>query len=576
MSDPLFLITGGGTGAKVAEAVVHLSAAGLAPSDVHILFIDTDSTNGNLQRAIKAGTLYTNLQEYPWSVDTTARQSKYNPFSSGQDVGTRLFATDLHLYQLTAPLSTVIEGGLDTAVGDDDDNRKILELFYDGEERTAKCDDGFRARPNLGCLHLTEHLNEALVRNEQAHQFLNALGNAASGAASPIPVVATASVFGGTGASMLPVIRDCVEQGLDRVRGTAVSSERLHWNAVKLLPHYQPKHREKSVDPDRFLLDTASALQFYSKVYRNGEREMYDGVYVLGSDRPGRNQVEPTIGSEDQSNPAYVEEFLAALAVLDAAEKTDDPTSDQVRLFMKDATSQSLKWGDLPHANNERLKEQMGYLLHLAAFHLRQGGGEELTKGMDRLLDEVTPDHLRQFGWYNAIIDPWASHAAPYENAGGQQRAKMIQDDSSLGSLTFGWMEDEVAEYFGRLLLWSETAMKSEGLSLVDYQNSDYAAIHQAMSSLDADDVNTIHTNETTQQISPEEDNAMVRTLRASLASMVRLHHNDVRVKVDVDQFELTDAKQRIPLAITPGEVQEALRRNGRKGVVQAHVQADA
>ena len=35
MSDttPLFLITGGGTGAKVAEALVHLCAAGLGPAE---------------------------------------------------------------------------------------------------------------------------------------------------------------------------------------------------------------------------------------------------------------------------------------------------------------------------------------------------------------------------------------------------------------------------------------------------------------------------------------------------------------------------------------------------------------
>lgn len=573
MSDPLFLITGGGTGAKVAEAVVHLCAAGLAPPDVHVLLIDTDSTNGNLQRAIKTGTLYTNLQEYPWSIKTTAQESRLKSLvSSGQEVEAALFSTDLYLYQLTDPLSTVIEGGLETAVGDKDDKRQVLELFYDARERTTKAKDGFRARPNLGCLHLTEHLNEALVSNDQSREFLNALGTALSSTAAPVPVVTTSSVFGGTGASMLPVIRNCVEQGLEQVRGTAVSTGRLHWNAVKVLPHYQPERRKESVDPDRFLLDTASALQFYSKVYRKADEAMYDGVYILGSDRPGRNRVEPTLGSEGQSNPAYVEEFLAGLAVLDAVDKAGDPTVDPVRLFATDASTQTLGWSDLPHARNDRLKEQMGYLLHLAAFHLREGGSEELTKGMDRLVHEVTPDHLRQFGWYDALIDPWASHAAPYENASARQRAKMIQDDAALGSITFGWMERDIAEYFGRLLLWAETALKGDGLSLVDYQNGDYAGIHQAMSSLDDADVNSVQTNGRTRKIPPNDDNAMVRTLRAALASMARLHHNDVRVKVDVEQFELIDGEQRIPLAITVQDVQRALQRNGLQGIVQAHL----
>jgi hypothetical protein len=53
---------------------------------------------------------------------------------------------------------------------------------------------------------------------------------------------------------------------------------------------------------------------------------------------------------------------------------------------------------------------------------------------------------------------------------------------------------------------------------------------------------------------------------------MVRLHHNDVRVKVDVEQFELIDGEQRIPLAITVQDVQRALQRNGLQGIVQAHL----
>ena len=51
MADSLYGITGGGTGAKVAEALVHLCAAGLAPRTVHILIVDADTTNGNVRRA---------------------------------------------------------------------------------------------------------------------------------------------------------------------------------------------------------------------------------------------------------------------------------------------------------------------------------------------------------------------------------------------------------------------------------------------------------------------------------------------------------------------------------------------
>lgn len=571
MSDQLFVIAGGGTGAKIVESLTHLCAAGLAPRNTHVLLVDTDSTNGNLQRAVRTAKAYSALQEYPWSVQTTAKHSKFNPFESGESVGTHLFTTDLRIYKLTDPLSTVIGGGLDTAVGDNDDLQQVLELFYDESERKAKCDDGFRARPNLGCLHLTDHLNQALLDNNEARNFLSALANAASDATSPVPVVVTASVFGGTGASLIPVAKGCVEEALGQTNGSMVDVDRLQWSAVKMLPHYQPKHRKKSVDPDRFLLDTASALQFYSKVYRTQESEMYDGVYVVGSDRPGRNRVEPHLGSEDQANPSYVEEMLAGLAMLDAANRVDDHTAEPVRIFMPDDTSAAIQWGDLPYRNATQLRERMGYLLHLGAFHLREGGKEELTYGMDRLIDEVSSDHLRQFPWYDPIIDSWATHAAPYENAGTSQRPAMIQDGAALGDRTYSAMQRPAAEYFGRLLMWTETTLKGEYLSLVDYSDTDYAAIHQAMASIESDDISSVGTNGVNQSISPEQDNALVRTLRAALAAMIRLHHNDVRVKVSVDDFQLVNNRQRFPLSITVPDVKRALQNRGLTGVLDEH-----
>lgn len=571
MSDQLFLITGGGTGAKVAESFIHLCAAGVAPAEVHVLLVDTDATNGNVQRTTSAEQAYSNLQSYPWSVQTTAKEGGiFNTFSSGEDVGTNLFASDLFMYRLTDPLATVIGGGLDTAVGDNSDIRQVLELLYDGNERAATCDDGFRARPNLGCLHLADHLNKVLKTNRQARDFVSALANAASSTASDIPVVVTASVFGGTGASLIPVVRGCVEQALQNSRGN-VDTDRLHWSAIKMLPHYQPKHRKASVDPDRFLLDTASALQFYSKVYRDKNDVTYDSVYVIGSDRPGRNTVEPKLGSDEQSNPSYFEEFLASLAVLHAGRHLNPPRSEQVRLFMPGANAQAIQWNVLPFRDPKLLRERFGYLLHLAAFYLRQGGNQDFSQGLERLLSDISPDHLRQMGWYGTVIDPWARNAPAYEAASTSQRPAMIRDDSALGNLTYSYTRKDIAEYFGRLLMWTETALKGGGLSLVDYRDSDYAAIHSAMSSLGKGDVDTVQVNGTSKHVRPDEDNAMVRTLRAALATMVRVHHNDVRVKISVDDFRLIDSNQRIPLAITRPEIQKAMSRNGLQGILDAH-----
>ena len=39
-----------------------------------------------------------------------------------------------------------------------------MDLLFDESEQVATCDDGFRARPNLGCLLLADHLNRTLTQ----------------------------------------------------------------------------------------------------------------------------------------------------------------------------------------------------------------------------------------------------------------------------------------------------------------------------------------------------------------------------------------------------------------------------
>jgi len=556
MSDQLFVITGGGTGAKVAEALTHVCAAGIAPGDVHVLMIDSDAENGNVLRAVSAIQSYSKLQSYPWGVEN---RNDGSWFGSNETSGGWIepFSSNLHLHRLTKPLSTVLDGGLQTVAGNSEDLDQVLKLLYDKDERYATCEDGFRARPNIGCLLLSEHLNEELVNNPKARSFLDKLANAASGRQS-VPVVVTASVFGGTGASLLPVIRGCVEEAFRTAEGNLVNTDRLHWNAVKILPHYEPARRKESVDPDRFLLDTSSTLQFYSKVYRTKESDTYDGVYIIGSDQPDRNRVEVELGSKQQSNPGYFEEFVAALAIVDAGKQASNGAAEQIRVYEPESEQRYIQWRDLPYEEGARLRDGFAYLLHLAAFHLRRGRKAELTKGLARLIEGTPPGHLRQFAWYQNLIDPWAQHNSAYDTASKDERPKEIKDNAVLGSLTYNSMVEEVAEYFGRLLLWAETALKGEHLALVDYRNADYVAVHHGMCTLSEGDIDAIGGGAST-NVQPEEDNALIRTLRAALLAMMRLRHGDIRLRLPIDGFRLVDGDEIIPLCITKAGVEDAL-----------------
>jgi len=575
MTNTLFLITGGGTGAKVAEAFVHLCAAGSGPKEAHILLVDSDTNNGNLQRAERAVTSYKRMQRWSWSVQADLSKKWYNRLGvGGESIGTHLFETSLQLHRLTRPIKTVIDGGLRNVASQDKNMTQVLDLLYDAEEQQATCEDGFRARPNLGCLLLSDHLNEHL--EAEVSSFLDAIANTLSARRSVVPIVVAASVFGGTGASLLPVIRGCVERAFEN-RSGVVETGRLNWGAVKMLPHYQPDDIKESVDPDRFLLDAASALQYYSTVYRDSEsRSSYDDVYLVGSDNPARNRVEVELGHNAQSNPAYFEEFLAALAVVDASKISAGNSRDRVRLFHPDI-GRPLRWTDLPHSDAKRLRNRFAYLLHLASFYLRQGM-QQLEKGGSAFWQDVPPGQLGDFAWYDALIDRWASHNETYKKADRGKRARLIRNAPVLGELSVSAMKEHAAEYFGRLLLWADTALTGTGLSLMDYrQRQDYAMVYQAMNHLRSGDVDTVQKEGEIQEIQPENDNALIRFLRGALVSMMRLHNRDVRLKVDPGQFNLVEENGRIPLAISRHQIETALQHDNHPGIEDAftrtHVQ---
>jgi hypothetical protein len=555
MTSEIFLITGGGTGAKVAEAFIHLCAAGLGPKKAHLLLIDSDTANGNLARATDTARAYQKMQKWPWSVRADVRQGPLGLRKS--EVWLEMFGTELHVYQLTEPIQTVHGGGLGT-LADSEPMRLLLDLLYDADEQETDCSDGFRARPNLGCLLLAEHLETKLP--ETARAFLAAMHTAARNSQDRVPVVVSASVFGGTGASLLPIARRAVETALERHGLEKDQLRHFEWSAVMLLPHYQPNERQDSVDPDRFLLDTASALQFYSTVYDTpGEASRYDTIFVVGSDNPGRNRVKAVLGEGRQANPAYFEEFLAALGVL----RCGDARS--VRgMPMRVYAPETVSWENLPHHNWQELREKLAFVLHLAAFYMRRGSGatyEQLTLGIARMLRNVGESDLMKFAWYTEILDRWAEFHDAYKAAERSQRAGILRNSGVMLDHSFPAMLTAAAEYFGRLLLWAETALQGPDLAFVEHAtDEDYAGLYGVMSKVKAGEIEKQRGegNEVV-PIQPGFDNALVRVLRTAATAMVHEHRQPSKQTYANGHFVLIDHGL-IRLRTTSQQINETLR----------------
>ena len=570
MSNHVFLITGGGSGAKLAEAFVHVCAAGLGPDEAHVLLVDADTDNGNLDRAERTFGAYERMAKWKWSAATSVRAGLFGH----DDVGTRLFATRLHLYRLTRSISTVKDGGIRNAVGGDGLG-DVLDLFYDASEQAATCEDGFKARPNLGCLLMSNHLAENLGLEPESRAFVKALVRAESAGAGPVPVVVAASVFGGTGASLLPVARRRFEEAMAAERGGGFQREAYRWSAVKLLPYYQPKRRKDGVvDPERFPLDAANALQFYSAVYDADDGSGYDALYVVGSDRPARNQPSNQEGRADQSNPAYFEELVAALAVRDAAGGGAPGGGRGVGVLVTGDGQRPIQWADLP--DGETARERFAYLLHLAAFYLRRGQGGQLAYGLRQLLTELgrgAPEDLTHFRWYDRLLDPWASNFDAYASAGKSNRPAVLLDPDRLGAASVQRMVGPATEYLGRLMLWAETALEGNGLALVDYvPNGNYAPLYNEMNRLKKGDVDEVLVGETTRSVQPHDDNGLVRLFRAATVAMLRQRDSGRD-----DVFSLYGPQSgRVELAVSRAEVFDALKAEGLQTVEGAYTKTAA
>lgn len=553
MSDSLFLITGGGTGAKVAEALVHLCAAGVAPRRVHVLLVDADTTNGNLQRALHTARAYRAVQRWPWAVETTT-----GSFFSKQKSYLQIFGSTLDVTTLTETLDTTRDGGI--ANGATDEMRLVLDLLYDADEQTASCDDGFRARPNLGCLVLADHLADKLPAH--AGPFLDALVRETAGG-QPVPVVVAASIFGGTGASLLPVVRGAIEDALRR-REAERAAHALRWGAVMILPHYQPARRIESVDPDRYLLDTANALQFYGMAQEVTDGTLYDAIYAVGSDRPSRNIVEPVVGQRAQANPAYVEELVGALGAVHFAETLGEGRRP-VRVFQPDRGQERLTWGDLPLGGGERIRLRAAYLLHLAAFLLRPGDPyrPDLTKGLAALLATATDAELEAYAWFKDVLHPWAAGVDPgYAQTPPGRRASALKSPAVMGAAAVDALRSDAVEFFGRLLLWAATALRDgdDGrgvLHFVDFMpDGDYTLLQGEMSRKGLD-VDAPAAGESAAD--PTQDNALARLLRTALAAEVSAHERSGGKGVVAGVFSLVEPDGRVGLRITPEQVRDAL-----------------
>lgn len=409
MADKYFVIGIGGTGMRCIEAFTHLCAIGMFDNkEIDILSIDTDTNNGNKDRAEQLIERYARIKGGP----------------KGKPTANTFFSAKLNLYKFATKyageretyhvLSGVTSGPEDVRRA----NKALSDLLFDQDVQHFKLNHGYRAQTHLGS-HLMYHAiieaarnvrdgRRARVEERKLMDFINAIYQAKADAR----VFIFGSVFGGTGASSIPIIpqafRDAVQIldpnysiHRDAQFGCCLLTEYFNFDVPDAT---QRKEQKVIADSNNFARNSQAALQFYHKDHtvQDTYRRMYHVGWPKSADYSSGNPQTGTItGGAEQKNPAHVTELLCAAAALDFFTREVFPEQHDIVYRSADYQNGSFQFAFDDFVGKDAAKEFMNRLGAFLAFaHIiinREKGGEGQV-GAENLAKKFrefgTPDYV--------------------------------------------------------------------------------------------------------------------------------------------------------------------------------------
>ena len=433
MDDKLFIIAIGGTGMRCLESFVHLCAAGMFDNKtIDILTLDTDLANGNKSRVENLINLYRKIK------------TEGNQDEGGNPRSNTFFSAKLNLYKFATDYSSAGRGNYkllsDTPTlnqEERDDNNDLSDLFF-ASDTVQEFDlaNGYRAQTHLGSLLMYHGIMEAAIKvkkgsddikeHEKALTDFLQLINQNSGGAR---IFVFGSVFGGTGASSIPVIPIALKEALKVI---STGNNDLNLNNVKfgstLLTDYftfdmpdeqQLKKAKVIADSNNFALNSQAALSFYDHdiTVQNSYKMLYHIGWSLENTNYSQDQNGEVItGGEKQENDCHVVELMSAAAAYDffSRDDIDNPKAKYLFRSVEESAPGALRLTGASFVGKDGgiFEERLGSLLSLSHIILsKYNGSGENANGTVDFLNELV---VRKVSDYKDIEDEQARDISLY------------------------------------------------------------------------------------------------------------------------------------------------------------------
>lgn len=433
-TDKLFLIAVGGTGMRCLESFVHLCAAGLFDNKtIEILTLDTDQSNGNKGKVETLINLYN-------KVKTNDENSE-----GGEARNNTFFSAKLNLYRFFTDYSktdrrTLAQLSRKTAGSrtQNEENSDLMDLFFDRDTvQEFQLDHGYRAQTHLGSMLMYHGIveaarkakkggNDMAPQDQELKKFLELLNRHSANAR----VFVFGSVFGGTGASSIPILPTALGEGVKIL----VGKNEINFNKVKFAstlltdyftfgtPTQQQLDDEKVIaDSANFALNSQAALKFYNS--DPTVKDTYKVLYHIGW--PTSNKADytspgkVTTGGADQKNASHLAELMCAAAAYDffnlPKEELNEKKLKYVYRTVELTDNDTIRFTGssfVGSKDGELFENKLGALLSLAFTILSTyRGSEDGIVGTDALIanlskqdvtdyDELTEEQAREIDEY--------------------------------------------------------------------------------------------------------------------------------------------------------------------------------
>jgi hypothetical protein len=237
----LHIISVGGTGHKVLVSAIHLAACGAFRSrntnqinEINIISIDADNGNGNLAIATRTFLDYKKLYQALHSDDSNLISID----SVVQSLNISLFQDDKKSLAKTFTFTQY------NATDEDE----LIRFLYSDSEIETEFEEGFYGHTSIGAVIVRDILRESKYWVDFKKQINE-----------NDQIVVVGSIFGGTGASCIPVVLEELKEKKRNGAGLAT---------IILTPYFQAlgelkKDGTLQPDSDNFDIKAKAALNYY-------------------------------------------------------------------------------------------------------------------------------------------------------------------------------------------------------------------------------------------------------------------------------------------------------------------------